>query len=308
MMFGWFPCPLLGPLPPPPLLQVPQGRPPRHPPTLVLWRLKRGFESAAGRALDGRLLALLRTFGTIDEPVRSAILNAVRLLESLVQAAERRHAGQRGRGADKKREVVAAATTLIDQHLPGVIHGPDAGLRWVIEAFCGLVVDLIVGLLNANGLWAPPSAGATDASAVTRILRKVLGWVIRALRFLLFLAVRARLRLSGVDDALFRELPAEIPRAFERSLDDLRALMVEFSAHQRELAGFVQVVAIAVQEAETWLGMPGLEKQAHARRLIMLFLREFQLPAPVPLIEVAIDAVVDIFNRRGFFVRHNRAA
>ncbi|HET7699071.1 MAG TPA: hypothetical protein VFK57_25355 [Vicinamibacterales bacterium] len=274
----------------------------------MLWRLKRAFESAAGHPVEGGLVALLRRLGDLDEPVRSSILNAVRTLEMLVQAAEQRHAGERGRGADKKREVVAAATRLIGQPFPDVIHGADPGLRRIVEAFCGMVVDLIVGLLNANGLWTIPPAAPAPVSVVTRFLRWLLGWMIRALSFLLALAVRARLRLAGFDDELLRGIPAELVRALQRSLTALRAMLAELSAHQRELAGFIQAVAVAVQEAETWVGTPGIEKQAHARRLIALFLHELRVPAPAPLIEIAIDAVVDIFNRRGFFVHRSLTA
>jgi uncharacterized protein (TIGR01777 family) len=87
-------------------------------------------------------------------------------------------------------------------------------------------------------------------------------------------------------------------------------------AHDGRLIALVNVIAAAAEAteaAESCVGKPAAEKQAHARALVLRFLREERaLPddavaAATALTDAAIDAVVHVFKKRGHFVAHRAA-
>jgi uncharacterized protein (TIGR01777 family) len=107
-------------------------------------------------------------------------------------------------------------------------------------------------------------------------------------------------------DAGIETLAAHMPPELGRTAEWL-------AVHRRQLQGFVNVIAAAVEAAEaaeSLVGKSGAEKKAYAHALVLRFLQEeaaasgnpLEAAAANRLLDAAIDTVVHLFKKRDHFV------
>jgi len=309
-------------------------------------RRKRREQTAVRRRLDSlvmrvhRLLRIAREDGLSEEffsglhrladrreEIERAVVVWVGLIEVLVQDAERRYGAQRGRGAIKAAEVKSAVLYLVRRQNLKFPDVPDLLVPILMNALVDWVVDALVQQLNRFGLWVdttpePPTLGMRVALLLKGIwkgLKKVL-WALA--KPFVWLAVK----LGGW---LRPEMPLspELKSALEAvSREGLLSKGGQFlgwvfdvvrwvGEHREQLTALTDVAFEAVQEAETFINMPGPEKKAYARELILAVLEELGFRQRFGLlfsfIEVLIDAVIEVavylFRKHGIFSR-GRAA
>lgn len=283
---------------------------------LTVWRLERAFATLTSdpRALE----QAARELDDLLNQSRLLLIAVADLVETLAQEAEQAYGTQPGRGEFKQLQLKAAVLYLIYgsslrlQGPPGVISSFLTPL--LIEALVGWVADLVVGLLNRYQLWKPAPIQPPTRRLVAHTIwptSRLLHWLSSRLTDLAWRLVLLQNPLRPVVRQAADSVEATIPG----SIDAAVQLVTWMSRHRREVQAFTEIVSIAVNETEGFLSMSGPEKQAYARRLVMLALREngfSLLDTPLgelvfgKLIDTFIDMVVHIFNKRAHF-RHRSA-
>jgi hypothetical protein len=112
----------------------------------------------------------------------------------------------------------------------------------------------------------------------------------------------------------------EIQRTQGASLDGALRKMVNLigwlGEHRQQVVALVELVAVAVQEAEFFSELSGPEKKTYARYLVIAFLEDVGLIESETsllyfvierFLDWLIDAVVSIFNKRAESFGHRRA-
>lgn len=278
----------------------------------TLWRLRRAYEDIIGPGGTQSLTEEVRQLGDIVSEAGPALMVWVDAVESLVQDAERRYGSTPGQGAKKAEEVKSA---LIHILLNSNIHLPNipAFLEPVLfEIIVSWTVDAIVLLLNRNQLWdlaKPPAPAPGLLKRVLTLLLKPLLWVADRLSGVMRRWVLSKHPLPPSVEAMVRKLEKEKlpgPDLFvQLGADTLKWL----GRNRKRVLGLVEIISIGAKEAESFLEKSGREKKAYVRNLLLLFLEDIGvlqqgsiLNATVEwLADIAIDAIVLLFNKRQLF-------
>jgi hypothetical protein len=294
---------------------------------LFIWQLDRAYSEATDGRSARDLLQELSNLMPPAETVRKAVIAWVDLVEVLVQESERQY-GTEGRGAYKAEQVKAVLIhLLLDDPTWRVPQVPQWLLPIGVELIASWSIDAIVALLNHNDAWepAPPRGlgGGIKASLLARIIMAIVRW----LRdhpilqdFDLFLASIARKMVlaSHPLTAAARKALGDLERTGLASVNAVVTRTAKVGTwvgqHHKEIVAFVQLISVAVHEAESFSQMSGPEKKIYARDLLIVFLEDTGFvrdDTPLSnfvtkwLIDWGIDSVVDIFNKRRVF-QHNQ--
>ena len=290
-------------------------------------RIHRLLRLAREDGLSEEFLSGLHRLADRREEIERAVVVWVGLIEVLVQDAERRYGAGRGRGAIKAAEVKAAVLYLLRRQNLKFPDVPDLLVPLLMNALVDWVIDALVQQLNRFGLWVdttpqPPTLGMRVVlffKAIWKGLKKVLWalakpfvWV--GVKLGEWLRPEAPLspELKAALEAVSREGLLGKGSQFLGWVFDLVKWIGE---HKEQLTALTDVAFEAVQEAETFLDMPGPEKKAYARELILAVLEELgfrqRFGFMFSLVEVLIDAIIEaavyLFKKHGVF-RRARAA
>jgi hypothetical protein len=286
---------------------------------LFAWRLERAYADAAGEHIED-LFADLGVVGQDFQNLGWAVVEWLNLTETLVQEAEKLYGPGPGKGKLKAAQVKAVLihVALTDDTLdiPGV---PRMFRAIVVEAGVNIAIDFVVALLNANdGLW---QANESDRQPIKAALAWPLIWFeafgrwIERGTFGLWLSDainRAVLKANPLTPALAAavETMRQDDRLSIRQVRENVAHVIRWvQAHRAQLAALVQLVSVAVQEAEAFLTLTNAQKKAYARALVLVFLEDSGLVGDSALaqalvgwaVDWGIEFVVAVFKKRAIF-------
>lgn len=252
------------------------------------------IRAAFDRASEGGDLG--EVWGVISETFRdgrTTLLAWFDFLEEVVQLAEKRFGSESGRGAFKAQQVKAAVRHLVAESkspLKAILLtlGPGS-----VDVFLDVMLTTIVAILNQRrALWGPTAA--TSAKPAKPPLR---------LRVLAVFARWVSKLYSWLEDKepLDDTLRDEVQRIADERGDPLGLFERFFEAgvwineNRRTVEALMEIVAIATDEAEFFTNLPGPEKQAYARDVILVTLeQEFGIALRGAMLIVA-EAVIDFF-------------
>lgn len=238
----------------------------------LAWRIRRVFDALAQ---PGVKEALAADFAAIA-PAAAVVHGWVELVAKVVRQVEARWGS--GTGPVKARVAHAAILRMVHDsqlHIEGV---PDALEPLAYDYVIRTSVEAIVALYNANDLWAPGAetgSGAVPAAPVrmwARIRAAIDKWLER-------LAWKVILRAN--------RLPPEFEAELVGAVDPQMVEVVRrgFAAALRLTAGIgvsgpfvramMEVVSVAVRDAEVMAGWKGSVKRAYATKLILSMMEEF---------------------------------
>jgi hypothetical protein len=288
------------------------------------WRIRRMHDDAAGNEFLHQLGIQLVRLAPTGEDARCAIVAWTRLVERIVQEAERQYGSERGRGAFKAAQVRAALLLLLlDEQQVTIPHVPPFVGTLFISVAIDWTVDSVVAILNQNDLWV----GAAEAAPARRDwLSRIVGGLTRIARSLQRAAIVVAVgnwlqgiirRLLLAQHPLHPALRDAVESVRREGMPDISAFAVRWrdlaiwaAQHRREFVALVELVALAVQEAELFFELPGADKKVYARELMLAALEEYEIVdrdspfefAIIWMIDEVIEAVVPLFHDRGLFV------
>ncbi len=290
-------------------------------------RIQKLVRVARSEGLSEDFLSALNRLADRREEMERAVIVWVSLVEVLVQDAERRYGSTSGLGALKAADVKATFSLLLRrQHFkfPGV---PDLLMPILTDVVIGWVVDALVQVLNHYGLWIDTSSQSPKLTARLAILiRRAWRWFVKIVWRLLSPILAFAIR---VYDALRQKtyLSAELQKALEdvekegllqkndQFFQFIFGVVEWFTNHRESLLALIEIVSEAVQEAETFASLPGKEKKAYARDLVLAvldalgFKQRFGLMYSFieVIIECSIETAVYLFNRHNVFTHSSPA-
>lgn len=289
---------------------------------LFIWQLDRAYAEATGGESAYTLLAELDQLLLPADQVRNALVAWVNVVESLVQEAERQY-GSQGRGSYKAEQVKAVLIHLfLDDPAWKIPNVPDFLLPVGVELIASWSIDAIVVLLNHNDAWVPAPTkgdGAPAASLPARIIMAVAKWLqedpfLRSIGAVFARWGRKMVLAAHPLNSAAQEALAELQRpgmpTIQTVADRTAQIGVWVAQHRKQVVAFIELVTIAVREAEAFEAMSGPEKKEYARDLVIAlledsgFIREntpFSNFITEWLIDWGIDAVVMLFNKRQVF-------
>ena len=290
-----------------------------------VWLLRRFYQEATK---DDFAEGLLRQFTILfpSGPKTARFFIAwINLIETLCQGAERQYGSKSGQGAYKAQQVKAVMLHLIfegeDFDIPGI---PNFLEPLVAEIVIDISVDMVVKMLNRDKdvLWQPAPIGPIPRRQIFAIIFSKL-WAFG--QWLMRLAPVARLGEKVRELSRWALLKANpLPRKTE---DEVRAILREqpdladvlhrveqviqwLMQHKENVVALIELVSVAVQDAERFMELPGPDKKIYARNMVICFLQDYDiiqsdiaLQITEWILDWAIDSVVDIFNKRGAFQR-----
>lgn len=245
------------------------------------------------------------------------------LIDALVHNAERRYAA-RGRGELKREEVKGVIVYLLHAERFDIPRVPTYLGPVVIDVVADISVDAVVELLN---LFQPDSwVEATATPPVAELPRRALLWVKRFLtRFLFEPVARAAARVY----LWFRRprtLTPAVRTAVEAvatdsnitrrggALHHLATIARGLARNRASLVAGVQIVGIVIDVVEDLSDMSGRQKKECAKRLFYDVVEDLGFDTSSWIVrvkldvalDVAIDAVVALFNKRDVLDHRDR--
>jgi hypothetical protein len=291
-------------------------------------RIDRGTIDQVRRALDeldaagtwDELLALGNELYEHRGTLRQSLLVWTDVLESLVQDAEGRHP-QSGRGGLKLKEVKWVVAYLLNRERINVPGLPKVLQPFFVDVFTDVAVNALVAVLNDHellkGTAVSPAARRWGAfrwwvHALGHWLSVPLNWV--GQRFGAWLSsFYIRLRFSRPASPTVRFALAslgeqESPKK-TGALTDLASFVSWLANHREVVTAFARIVSIAVTQAERFVSLDGPGKKQYAENAVMAVLNELGIGRGILSsvlvragVDVAIDALVAVFNKRDYFV------
>jgi hypothetical protein len=285
----------------------------------TIWRLRQLLHEAMGDGTDHELVDLLNSLVQRSDQIERAVVAWVDLIEVLVQHTERRYGSQPGRGRIKSAEVKQVVRFLLNTDRSARQATTIVGVfePIVMDIIVTWIVDGMVLAANRYGFWE-------DADPAPQSLMARLGlawhWVLRlfeplAVRLALlvrdiWLSFQRRVPLSPAVRSALKAVQAEgtlINR--EQFFAGATNTIVWIGTHRKQLIASLELVFAVVHEAESFGSLTGPQKKIYARDLVLAVLDEAGLNLSNPLIFAivdalvrgAIEATVNIFNKRGVF-------
>lgn len=263
----------------------------------MAWRVRRVFDALA---VPGTQEKLARDFAEIL-PGAGVLIGWFDIVARAVAAAEQRY----GTGNGKKkaravRGVILRFLHKVDIELPNV---PDFLEPLVFDAAIQASIEAMVALYDVNRLWPDtvPDTGVTEGTAAW--WRRFVSRVNKALEKL---AWRIVLRAEAVDP----EFEAEVAAATDTvAVEKVRSTVMAFLHLTAGLAtdrafvkAVMEVISVAVREAEAAGHWDGPTKRAFATALVLAMMEEFGwIPEGAwyrGALEGAIGLALDLVVRR----------
>jgi hypothetical protein len=267
----------------------------------VLWRLHRAFEQAANRDFEEAALTALGHSVADAARIAETLTRIGRLIEELIQQAEQTYGRRPGLGAVKRRTVKSALVQILvrsDIKIQGI---PEFAEPWLIEIGCDYAIDMIVRLLNVHDLWEADRQTGGASTVLSRLFGPLLESLASLLTRLSRDIVLWRNRLDPAVEQVIDGIAQDVRAEGDAAIGDVREMINVLVTHRDEVVALIDVVSIAVEEAETFISLSGEAKKIYATNLITAFLDDLGFPVPSFLIGVAIELVVGTFNRRQYF-------
>ena len=275
----------------------------------TIWRFQRGFQAIAEKNPEelanmfGILLGFLQNSGLL-------LLNFVDLVETLCQEAEHIAGNRKRKGKFKAKLVKGVVIHLLlkkDIDLPRV---PSYLEPLVLGIAVDWTIDTIVTLINRHELWEeskeyPPTGQRMVLSLGSNISSFFEFFGVLLMR-LSTAVVRAQYPLSK----RMQKAASKFEHPLDESLKSGLTLLFWATEHKKEIIAIVEVISIAAQEAESIARMTGVEKKAYVKEAILTFLQHegwtgnrqgLAFLLTEAFINILIDSVVAIFNKRGLF-------
>jgi hypothetical protein len=293
----------------------------------AVWRLRRAYDEAAEDGAFDDLMAAFRQLAPESGEIKTALIKWIHLLEVLIQEAETQYGSAPGLGELKADQVKAAMLYLLLQENIAIPNLPRWITPLVLEFGTEWLIDSVVALLNQNELWEQQTAPRPKIGIVSRLLRWLTLLASWARRSALFLRLgdwleRLSRRAVLVDHPLAPAVKAAADDLLDSGVLDVRRgvrrageVIGWIRGHRRQVVALIELVSVAVHEAEAFLEMPGPEKKAYAREVVLALLSdEGIIGSPDGLgylitewiLDWAIDAVVSLFHRRSLFHHRTR--
>ncbi len=268
--------------------------------------IRRLLHQVMGGGMAEEFAEGLNALAKNGDRIEQAIIVWFRLLDVLVQNAERRYGGQHSRGSIKKRELQAVMRRLLrsdqfDFNLPNV---PDYLEPMIIDIAVSWTVDALVTVTNSYGLWDEEASHDRIATLwvwvrfLTAPIWIPITWLV-SLLWKLRNAIRVRMPLSpSVRSAIEAvERRGILARKQELSRDAIDVVLW-INEHSKSLIAMVELVFSVVQEAERFTQLNGADKKQYARDLILEILHEagFDVRSGVFyfIIEVVINTMIEV--------------
>jgi hypothetical protein len=267
----------------------------------LAWRVRRVFDALSE---PGVKEALATDFAAI---VRAAevVHSWVDLVRVVVHQAEL-HFGP-GTGPLKARVARAVILRMVRRsglQIPGV---PNAFEPMVYDYVIRVSIDAVVALHNANSLWpASTAAGVPIVPSHARFWSRVRGAIDDRLCQIAWLLI---LRSEPVSASIEAKIAAAMD---PRLVDEVRTgftaclrLTMGLTVDQAFVKAMVEVVSVAVRDAEVMTAWDGPTKRAFATKLILSMMEEFNwIPegawyrgALEGMLGVVIDITIEQLNR-----------
>jgi hypothetical protein len=295
-----------------------------------VWLLRRFYEEATKDHFAEEVLREFRFLIPSGPRAVRFFVVWIDLVETLCQEAERQYGSKKGQGEYKSQQVKAAMIHLILDNegfdIPGI---PSFLEPIVVEVFVGISIDTVVKLLNQDKtvLWHPAPPGPKPGQNFFAWI--ILG-VIRFGKWLMSLAPVARLgatlrRWSQWATLKANPLAPAVRKAIERIqesdgptisevLTKVKQLIDWLAKHRDNVVAMIELVSVAVQDAESLIPLSGSDKKIYAKDLVIAFLEEYDIIRSQFayiiaewILDWAIDSVVNIFNKREAFQHRDRA-
>jgi hypothetical protein len=280
------------------------------------------LNEAMGNGMAEALGNVIRNLAAHSDQIEGAVVVWVRLIEVLVQNAERSGAS----GKLKKSDVKAAAHYLIQDRKLDVPQVPFFLQAVILDFVVDWLIEVIVEETNQYGLWTEEPPEPTSFMSIVRMaVKRVMNWCRPILEFL----ARAAARIAVVfryTEPLTPEVKLAL-EAVERQgfLLDKRDAMrigvetaVFIGQHGEQVIAIFRLAFEAVRDAERFSEMSGPEKKQYAEDVILTVLDDLGFPVDNGVIGAiirsltgaAIESAVDIFSRREpeFFHHHPETA
>lgn len=274
----------------------------------TLWRLERGIDVLASD--PDALAQALEELAELLDALGPQLIAWIDFIEVLVQEAERNYGTQPGRGDFKRQQVKAAILHLLRDARVDIPRVPGYLEPIFLNVAVGWVSHAVVVLLDRHSLWRPdaPPQPSLRVRAAMPVVRRTSSGVQRLGDWLMRLSWRLVLAANPLAPTI-KKAAENVAPTFEDSVEALPGLVVWGTRHRDLVAAFVEVVAVAVNEAEGFLEASGPEKKAYARDLVLVLLEENGFAAADSWagslvgwgIDVGIEAAVHLFNKHGRF-------
>jgi hypothetical protein len=277
----------------------------------------------AGAGASDELVALGRELAGHAGEMRQATLVWIDVIETLVQDAEGRH-GARGRGAVKRREITWVVEYLLRTERLRIPDVPAALQPVAIDLCAEVSIRALVTVLDDHALlMGRPAARSARVAATLRwswhqfwrplelVSGPIARWLSRP-----YSAVRYHRALSPTLQSALAALEETNAASSGRgTFDALESLFRWLAEHPEVVGALSRLVSIAVTEAERWSALDGPSKKRLAEDIILGVLRDLGLGQGLlgstiaqVSVDVAVDAIVGVFNKRHFFLHANRVS
>lgn len=268
----------------------------------------------SGADVRGELTALARQLSDHSGELRAAILVWVDVIESLVQDAEGRHP-RPGRGTLKLAEVKWVVAYLISSGRFRIPRVPSALQPLVADVLADVTVNAFVALLKDHELLVGLTVSrSTRLSGAARWwwhqLWRPVAWVLRPLGnglSKMYVALRFHRPASPALRSALAAL-GEVDAGSASVFSAIESFVSWLAANPDVIGALSRLIGLAVTEVERWSSLDGPGKKRLAEDVIVDALADFGVGEGVggsvvvrAVVDIAVDAVVAIFNKREFF-------
>ena len=279
--------------------------------------IRRALRVALSAGVDKDIVTALNKFSKRRKEFARAFIVWIDLIEILVQSQEQRYGPRSGLGALKSQQVKEVFRYLLRKQRIPLPNIPRALEPLILDVAIGWLVDAVVLIANSYGLWrevpAERSTFSTSLSLLWFKLKRLLKPLAEAVATFLVRLWEALRTKTVLSPALRQALDAvEREGMIDKSpelLTSITNLLTWIASHRKQLTAMVELVCVAVQEAESFFELTGPEKKAYARDVVLVALNELGFTEQVGFVFVVIDSLIDasiesavhLFNKRRVF-------
>ena len=270
----------------------------------VVWRLQRSTRGAVGVDRQRALLSALDAAPAQARATQAALLVWIDSVARLVQAAEDRHAGERGAGEAKLAEVCADVAKAIGCEQAPFDGIPRAAGPWISAAVTPWLAEALVFLANRYSLWRPlaPDRGTRRAERARAVALAGLRLLGRIVSFALVTLSRPLQRSAGALERTGSRLagrgqkssPPPVEVSTRPALEPLLAAAAWIGREREHLIPAIDLVASSIALAESELDMSERKRVAQAVDLVLLVVEDMGLDTRAPLTRAMSEAVASV--------------
>ena len=274
------------------------------------WRLQNAFEAVTRPSNEEGLREAMLALSFLATNAGGLVVAWTGMMDELIEEAERIYGTEAGRGVYKREQLRAAVLTIAHRQAIDVPLVPG----FLEPMLFATIAEFVVTHRNDNGLWEKadlplrPSTRTRVTGPLVYFLRKGVSAIGHFMTGVAWRLVMGSATLSPGMNAAVGRVEVQVGATFEA----LRALRSFLNDNPDLVAAIARLLSIATQQAETFAGLSGKQKQAYAHDLVMAFLEQNGLVAEdglwrravSGLLEVGIDATVKLFNKHGLFPFH----